>query len=146
MLFQISVPSTIKCHFYCRKLGWNRIFWLGETGLHVCFLVPTSTHAELAKRMIRRFPKVWTAYWFIKVEKTYDLYIRKSINYINNIDLIVNFDVVAYKSDPRLNKVANNLFAAFSPKKISEDSCFYTVKYSLIHIFRISFTSLVQFF
>ena len=31
---------------------------VGETGLHVCFLVPTSTHLELAKMMIRKFPKV----------------------------------------------------------------------------------------
>ena len=31
---------------------------VGETGLHVCFLIPTSTHIELAKRMIKRFPKV----------------------------------------------------------------------------------------
>ena len=31
---------------------------VGETGLHVCFLVPSSLHMELAKRMVAKFPKL----------------------------------------------------------------------------------------
>ena len=43
-----------------RECCWNLSMRgsVGETGLHVCFLVPSALHMELAKRMIAKFPKV----------------------------------------------------------------------------------------
>jgi hypothetical protein len=56
------LPQIIRYRDMLRPSSYWTVFYemcvSGETGLHVCFLVPTSTHAELAKRMIARFPKV----------------------------------------------------------------------------------------
>ena len=48
--------ATSSYKFVCSKLEERGA--VGETPLHVCLLCGTSLHADLAKRLLRNFPKL----------------------------------------------------------------------------------------